>query len=56
MMNLTMKHYFGFGLHSNNPVVVIIDDKDERVFAALLKNKLLTGTGLSMVYRMKISR
>jgi len=35
-----MSHYCGIDLHSNNHVVVIIDEEDKRVFAKRLKNDL----------------
>ena len=43
-----MSHYCGIDLHSNNHVVVVIDDEDKRVFERRLKNDLaLTLEGLS---------
>ena len=35
-----MKHYCGIDLHSNNHVVVIIDDEDKRVYEKRLRNDL----------------
>lgn len=37
-----MSHYCGIDLHSNNHVVVVIDDKDKRVFEKRLSNDLST--------------
>jgi len=36
-----MSHYCGIDLHSNNHVVVVIDDEDKRVFEKRLHNDLL---------------
>ena len=36
-----MTHYCGIDLHSNNHVVVVIDDEDKRVFEKRLSNNLL---------------
>ena len=36
-----MKHYCGIDLHSNNHVVVVIDDKDKVVYEKRLSNDLL---------------
>ena len=36
-----MTHYCGIDLHSNNHVIVIIDDEDKRVFEKRLSNNLL---------------
>ena len=36
-----MPHYCGIDLHSNNHVVVVIDDEDKRVFDKRLSNDLL---------------
>lgn len=35
-----MQHYCGIDLHSNNHVVVIIDEEDKRVFEKRLSNDL----------------
>ncbi len=35
-----MKYYCGIDLHSNNHVVVIIDDEDKRVYEKRLRNDL----------------
>ena len=35
-----MTHYCGIDLHSNNHVVVVIDDKDKRVYEKRLNNDL----------------
>ncbi|TXI23610.1 MAG: IS110 family transposase, partial [Nitrosomonas sp.] len=35
-----MQHYCGIDLHSNNHVVVIIDEEDKRVFERRLSNDL----------------
>ena len=48
-----MSHYCGIDLHSNNHVVVVIDEKDKRVFDKRLnnfiektkENKLIKGFG-----------
>jgi hypothetical protein len=37
-----MKHYCGIDLHSNNHVVVIIDDEDKRVLDKRIGNGLAT--------------
>ena len=36
-----MKHYCGIDLHSNNHVVVVIDEKDKVVYEKFLSNDLL---------------
>ncbi|TYP81245.1 MULTISPECIES: IS110 family transposase [Nitrosomonas] len=35
-----MQHYCGIDLHSNNHVVVVIDEEDKRVFEKRLSNDL----------------
>jgi hypothetical protein len=35
-----MSHYCGIDLHSNNHVVVVIDEEDKRVFEKRLNNDL----------------
>ena len=35
-----MTHYCGIDLHSNNHVVVVIDDEDKRVYEKRLTNDL----------------
>ena len=43
-----MQHYCGIDLHSNNHVVVVIDEEDKRVFEKRLSNDLsLTLSALS---------
>jgi transposase len=43
-----MSHYCGIDLHSNNHVVVVIDDEDRRLYEKRLANDLsLTVTALA---------
>ena len=46
-----MSHYCGIDLHSNNHVVVVIDDKDKRVFDKRLSNDLPTTLEALSPYR-----
>jgi transposase len=46
-----MSHYCGIDLHSNNHVVVVIDDEDKRVFDKRLSNDLATTLGVLAPYR-----
>lgn len=46
-----MSHYCGIDLHSNNHVVVVIDEKDKRVFDKRLSNDLSTTLKALSPYR-----
>ena len=46
-----MSHYCGIDLHSNNHVVVVIDDEDKRVFDKRLSNDLSTTLRMLAPYR-----
>jgi transposase len=46
-----MTHYCGIDLHSNNHVVVVIDDEDKRVFAKRLSNDLSATLQVLAPYR-----
>ncbi len=46
-----MTHYCGIDLHSNNHVVVVIDDEDKRVFAKRLSNDLSATLAVLAPYR-----
>ena len=46
-----MSHYCGIDLHSNNHVVVVIDDEDKRVFDKRLSNDLAATLAVLAPYR-----
>ena len=46
-----MSHYCGIDLHSNNHVVVVIDDEDNRVFDKRLNNDLSSTLKVLEPYR-----
>ena len=46
-----MSHYCGIDLHSNNHVVVVIDEGDKRVLDKRLGNDLLTTLEVLSPYR-----
>ena len=49
-----MSHYCGIDLHSNNHVVVVIDDEDKRVFEKRLGNDLSLTLDALMPYRASL--
>ena len=52
-----MSHYCGIDLHSNNHVVVVIDDEDKRVLEKRLISDLsLTKIDLSQILVLLINR
>jgi len=46
-----MSHYCGIDLHSNNHVVVVIDERDQRVFDKRLSNDLSATIKVLTPYR-----
>jgi transposase len=46
-----MSHYCGIDLHSNNHVVVVIDERDKRVFDKRLNNDLSATLNVLAPYR-----
>ena len=49
-----MTHYCGIDLHSNNHVVVVIDDEDKRVYEKRLTNDLNLTTEALSPYRKSL--